>query len=791
MISIKPQSGAVFADRYQVIEELGVGGMGSVYRVLDKKLGEEIALKLIKPEIAADRDAIERFSAELKLARQVVHKNVARMFDLNEVKGIPYITMEYVRGENLSRLIQKVSRLFPGQAIPIACQICEGLAEAHRLGILHRDLKPQNVMIDEDGRAKIMDFGLARLLTFEDKPIRGGTPGTPAYVSPEQCQGRPLDTRSDLYSLGVLMYEILTGTTPFKATNALDLVRKHVSEKPREPREINPGISVELSRVVMKCLEKNPDKRFQSAAEVRQALDELRIPAQHLRPGQVAPRRWLKWAGIAVVAALAVAGAFLVVKPAPPPFRSTVAVLPVTDTGRADAGRRLREAIQTKLSSIPDLTVLPQLTVDSVKTTGKNPRTIGRLLKADYLLQLSLREEGSLIGFKADLINSQRGDPASTYEVVRKAGSFSAASDDFARDLASVLGDDISEDRLHGAAGGLTSNLDARILYQQGNELITKAFSKDNESGVFEAAVGKFLKAVELDPDYALALWAIGNAYEGRYHNTERDKRNPGDLDTMYTFYYRAYYKNTDSPETNIGLGWTHFNKGEFTLSFRFFKNALELEPRSAVVNLDAGAFLRSIGLYKRALNYLRRAAKLDPLDSNPHEQISQCLMYLGRFDEAAAESNTAISLEARDARPRHLHALHLILAGRLEEGDKEIAAIRDIDPKYEYLPVAEALLAAARGEKDKALAFKGDTEILPIQGTCFYILLGMPDAAVANIQEGIDKGFEKTGMYLYTYPSLIKNPCLKNLRGLPRFQSILKKQKERYLKELQVFEDL
>ncbi len=147
-------AGTVFADRYQIIEELGAGGMGRVYRVLDKTLGEEIALKLIRPEIASERETFGRFKTELKLAREVVHKNVARMFDFNEEDRIPYITMEYVRGENLKQLIRKVGRLFAGQAIPIACQICEGLAEAHRLGIVHRDLKPQNIMIDEDGQAR-------------------------------------------------------------------------------------------------------------------------------------------------------------------------------------------------------------------------------------------------------------------------------------------------------------------------------------------------------------------------------------------------------------------------------------------------------------------------------------------------------------------------------------------------------------------------------------------------------------------------------------------------------------
>jgi len=183
-------TGSTFAGRYQVVEELGKGGMGRVYRVLDKKLNEEVALKLIKPEIGLDRKTVERFSNELKLARKIVHKNVARMFDLNQEKGSHYITMEYIRGEDLRRLVRKMGTLSPGQAIHIAKQVCEGLGEAHRLGVVHRDLKPQNIMVDEEGNARIMDFGIARSLAAKGITGAGVMIGTPEYMSPEQVEGK-------------------------------------------------------------------------------------------------------------------------------------------------------------------------------------------------------------------------------------------------------------------------------------------------------------------------------------------------------------------------------------------------------------------------------------------------------------------------------------------------------------------------------------------------------------------------------------------------------------------------
>jgi serine/threonine protein kinase/Flp pilus assembly protein TadD len=267
--------GSVFADRYEVIEELGKGGMGKVYKVFDKSINEKIALKLIKPEIASDKNTIERFSNELKLARKVAHRNVCRMYDLNKEEGSYYITMEYVSGEDLKSFIRRSKQLVIGTAISIAKQICDGLEEAHNLGVVHRDLKPSNIMIDKNGNARIMDFGIARSTTGKGITDKGIMIGTPEYMSPEQVEGKEIDQRTDIYSLGIILYEMLTGRVPFEGDTALTVAVKHKTEEPKEPKEYNEQISDDLNGLIIKCLDKDKEKRYQSAGEVRSELENI------------------------------------------------------------------------------------------------------------------------------------------------------------------------------------------------------------------------------------------------------------------------------------------------------------------------------------------------------------------------------------------------------------------------------------------------------------------------------------------------------------------------------------
>lgn len=312
--------GSLFAGRYLVVEELGKGGMGRVYHALDTKIDEDVALKIINPEIAADAKIIQRFRNELKTTRSITHRNVCRMYDLSEHDKCLFISMEYIPGEDLRNMIRRLGRVPVEKALSMARQVCEGLAEVHRLGVVHRDLKPGNIMIDKAGNAKIMDFGLARTPHGVKLTEVGHVVGTLSFMSPEQLNGEAVDERSDLFSLGVIMYSMLTGELPFKADTVLALALQHKTQHPPHPRALNPHISEGLARIILQCLEIDPTKRYPNARALLTDLDKeaemfesysFEVPRKVGKRATAGPKSF-PWAkiltGAAILVALAASG---------------------------------------------------------------------------------------------------------------------------------------------------------------------------------------------------------------------------------------------------------------------------------------------------------------------------------------------------------------------------------------------------------------------------------------------------------------------------------------------------
>jgi len=280
MASLSAASLAALSQRYEILAEAGHGSMGNVYKARDRETGETVALKLLKPEIASDQAMMDRFKNELLFARKITHKNICRVHEFNRIGGVAYTSMEFVEGESLRSVLNRFGGLPARKAIDLAQQMCSGLKEAHAQGIVHRDLKPENVMIDDHGNVKIMDFGIARSMEVATR-LTGSMVGTPAYMAPEQVTGKSVDYRTDVYSVGLILYEIFTGVPAFHADNTVAVAMKQMQEAPRPPHEIEPNIPAAMERVILKCLEKEPTRRFQTIAELETAV---RVPGPAVIP---------------------------------------------------------------------------------------------------------------------------------------------------------------------------------------------------------------------------------------------------------------------------------------------------------------------------------------------------------------------------------------------------------------------------------------------------------------------------------------------------------------------------
>ena len=353
-MSSQPASwSADLAARYELLEEAGRGGMGVVYKARDRETGEIVALKVLKPEIAADRVAAERFLNEVRLSRRITHKNVCRVYEFTRAGATAYLSMEYVDGESLRAILERIGPVTLRKGTQIARQICAALHEAHSQGVIHRDLKPENVMLDRAGNVKVMDFGIARLLDTS-VTATGGIIGTPAYMAPEQAEGREIDARTDIYATGLILYELFTGRPAFTGDTPITIALKQIRETPAAPRTHEGSIPPELDAIILKCLEKDPARRFQSIAELDEALTRVsssdtgaqpsswptvdRANTTPLPPKQDLPpkggsyridkgRGKFLFAAAAAVVALALAGAYLALWRTKDPFPFTTFTL--------------------------------------------------------------------------------------------------------------------------------------------------------------------------------------------------------------------------------------------------------------------------------------------------------------------------------------------------------------------------------------------------------------------------------------------------------------------------------
>jgi len=797
--------GSILAGRYEIIEELGRGGMGNVYRVVDKKINEEMALKLLHPVIAAEKKTIECFKNELKLARKITHKNVCRMHDLNEEEGTLYITMEYVPGEDLKSMIRMTGQLNAGRAVSIAKQICEGLAEAHRLGVVHRDLKPRNIMIDKGGNARIMDFGIARSLKVEGITSDGIMVGTPEYMSPEQVKGLEVDQRSDIYSFGIILFEMVTGKIPFEGDTSLSIALKHKTETPPDPRKFNTQIPVDLSYLILKCMEKDKEKRYQESEELFSDLNKIEkeisnkdkvIAKRKPRVGtQRKPFLTFLLPGTLLVAAIIVLGYFFlgrILETGGVKWRNSIAVLPFEDTSQnKDQGPFCEEmtmAVIIKLSSCEGLKVIPYRTMSRYKDKVKSNKEIGKELDIKTIVVPYLKKEKEKIHITAQLVNTNQDFVIKSFEYDEKFESVFEVQDKLSQDIADALDVPFIEERLKAFKQREPKNTEAYKYYMKGKHF-DRQHQDSNESKDFEAAVKNYEKAIEIEGDFALVYWGLGNIYQARFVN----KNKWTDFELMVKNYTKAYQINQELAEANVGLGWACFYKGDWDEAFKYYKRALELEPINPEVNYYVAGFFKDIGLYRKAIEFYSRAIEIDPVYKEYRHVCAQCYMKIGEFERATELLKEALEFESNDTILRLFYARQLIMMKKYDEAKEEIARVEKLDPDKLDIQYSRAYIFAVKGEKEKALAIIKDLDpyYLTHLISSVYSILGMKDEAIENIQEVIEKGFYELQTYPYSYHVLIKNYFYDSLRNDPRFKEIVKKEKKKYQRKLKKYGDI
>ena len=682
--------------RYRVVKLLGRGGMGAVYRVRDLELERDVALKLIRPEIAEDQATLDRFKREIQLSSRITHRNVLRVYDLGEVDGIKFLTMQYVVGDDLASLIKREGRLPVSRILTIFGEICKGLAAAHEQGVVHRDLKPQNIMLDEAGTAYVTDFGLAKSLAGTGMTEIGAILGTPFYMSPEQVKGQPAGPPSDIYSLGVILYEMVTGVVPFTGDSAYAVMMQRLSQKPRAAAELNPEVPAFLQKIMERCMATDPAARYPSVdaiiADLAAGTFSTNVRFELLQ------RRWvLRVGAAAVVAALALGGVVWLSRQRSSP-KAVEAARPVlvadfeNRTGDPVFDGTLETAFGIALEDAAFITNYRRDAARKVAAqlqpgTAGLPEALARLVAAregvGVVTAGSVAAEGS--GYKIAV----RAVDATTGKVIVSAEASADGKNAVLGAVAKLAS------KVRGALGDTTPE-SARI-----------AAAETFTAGSFEAA-----------HEYAVAQDA---QFAGKWDEASRGYRRALELDPNMG---RAY----------AGLAAVYQNQGKHEEAKKTFEDALARLERMS----DREKF-RTRGLYyvtlrkpDRAVEELKNLVAQYPSDTNGIANLALAYFYKRDMTQAVTVGRRFTEIYPKAVPQRNNVGLFAMYGGDFEAAVKEQRAVLDVNPKFHLAFVGLALSQLAKGKPDEARETWKNLAAIDAHGASLAGI-GLADMALAD----------------------------------------------------------
>lgn len=719
--------------RYRILSVLGSGGMGEVYLAQDTTLDRKVALKLLPRKFTQDRDRLRRFEQEARAASALNHPNIITIYEIGDSDGTRFIAAEFVEGETLR------ARTHPlAEVLEIGLQASSALAAAHEAGIVHRDIKPANIMLRPDRFIKVLDFGLAKLTSpraLLDVTEPGRVMGTINYMSPEQAMGKPLDHRSDIFSLGLVLYEIATGRRLFDGQSEAAVYDSILHKTPPPLREFAPAAPVELDHVIQRALAKDPGRRYQSATDLRDDLKRLALGNQTTEAAKIASRerraanraRTLRFATLAaVIASIIAAAAFLgrhFGSSAPNESSSkSIAVLPFQNLSEEKQSEYFAEGVQdqvlTDLAKVADLKVISRSSVLQYKPgVARNLREIGHQLGVKYLVEGTVQRSGGKVRVNAQLVSTASDAHvwAETYD--RNLADVFAIQSEIATAIAGQLQARLSPNERKALEQSPTTDLRAFDLYSQAKSLmLTASFSATNEADV-RKAIELLDEAVKRDPSFFDAYCQLAYAQESLYAVAGFD-HTPARLALAKAALDRAIQLRPDAAETHLARAqYLYFGQRDYSGALAELKTVGAALPNDPRVPELTGYILRRRGQAEEALRELQRAVELDPRNFFILQQIAVSYQYLNRYAEANAPLDRALAIAPDNVETRSQRAanemfwrgdtqpLHQTIDSVLAQGPGVITRIAD---DWFQCALAERDVAAT----ERALAAVGDESV-------------------------------------------------------------------------------